>query len=65
MARSGLRWTTDDLAHAAGVSRISVARLERGDKMDQRTIDVLVAAMEKAGAQFIRRAGQIGVTIPE
>lgn len=65
MARVALKWTTDDLATNAGVGRMTVARFERGDSVAAETVEKLRKALADAGADFSRRAGRVGVTVPE
>jgi len=65
MARVALKWTTDDLAEKAGVGRMTVARFERGDSVAAETVAKMQRALADAGADFTRRAGRIGVTVPE
>ena len=65
MARVALKWTTDDLATKAGVGRMTVARFERGDSVAAETVEKLRKALLNAGADFTRRAGRVGVTVPE
>jgi len=65
MARTGLRWTTDDLARQAHVGRMTVARFERGDTVVDSSIEKMKAALEAAGADFTRKAGKVGVAVPE
>jgi transcriptional regulator with XRE-family HTH domain len=64
MARVALRWTTDDLAAAAGIGRMTVARFERGDNVTDAVLVAMRSAFEKAGANFIDDGARIGVTIP-
>lgn len=65
MARVALKWTTDDLAERAGVGRMTVARFERGDNVASSSVDAMRAALVEAGADFSRKAGRVGVTVPE
>lgn len=65
MARTGLGWTTDDLATAAGVGRMTVARFERGDSVASVSIGKMQVALGQAGVDFIRGKGKAGVTVPE
>lgn len=65
MARVALKWTTDDLATHAGVGRMTVARFERGDSVASETVEKLRKALADAGVDFTRRAGRIGVSVPE
>jgi len=59
-ARMLLRWEQKDLAEASGVSLPSIKRLEThpGELGAQdRTIQALVRALEKAGVEFIPENG--------
>lgn len=65
MARMGLGWLADDLAKASALTRVTVARFESGHPMAPASIEKMRAALEAAGADFTRRAGRVGVTVPE
>ena len=65
MARVALSWTTDDLAAAADVGRMTVARFERGDHVAEKSVQKMRDALAAAGADFVKRAGRIGVTVAE
>lgn len=65
MARSGLGWQAKELAERAGVSYPSLHRFEAGQAVADETRDKLERALAGAGAQFSRRSGRIGVTVPE
>jgi DNA-binding XRE family transcriptional regulator len=65
MARAALGWSTHDLAKLAGVGRITVVRFEDGDAVVKETREKLERALSDAGANFSRRAGRVGVTVPE
>lgn len=65
MARVALKWTTDDLAEHASVGRMTVARFERGDGVAADSVEKMRKALADAGADFTRRAGRIGVSVPE
>ena len=60
-ARSLLGWSQDDLAERSGVSKPTIGRLESqaGEAVGGRaeTGDALVAALEKAGVEFIAENG--------
>ena len=66
-ARMLLRWEQKDLAEASGVSLPSIKRLETqpGELGAQdRTIQALVRALEKAGVEFIpENGGGVGVRL--
>lgn len=57
MARTALGMGVRDLAAAAGVSPDTVARLERGEALKERTVATLRAALEAAGVEFIPENG--------
>ena len=57
MARAALRLGVRDLAALARVSPDTVARLERGEELKERTVDVIRAALESAGVTFINENG--------
>ena len=63
MARSGLRWTLDDLAARSGRSRRTVARFELGGRVNAETVDALRKALESAGAEFVQGDNAIGVVL--
>ena len=65
MARTGLSWLANDLAKASGLTRVTIARFESGHPMAPASIEKIQAALETAGADFTRKAGRIGVTVPE
>jgi transcriptional regulator with XRE-family HTH domain len=57
MARAALGWGVRDLATAAKVSPDTIARLERGEVLYQRTLDAIRNALEAAGVLFIDQNG--------
>ncbi len=62
MARVALGWGIRDLAKHAGVSPDTVARLERGERLRDATIEAIQAPFEKAGLEFIpENGGGVGV----
>lgn len=65
MARAAFGLSTHDLAGLAGVSRITVVRFEDGGAVSDETRGKLEGALVDAGAQFSRRSGRVGVTVPE
>ena len=66
MARAALKWSLTDLAVKAAVGRATVARFELGDgETSAETIDKMRKALADAGADFTRKAGRVGVTVPE
>jgi predicted transcriptional regulator len=61
-ARSLLGWSQDDLAEHSGVSKPTIGRLEATDSDEPiggrpETGQALVAALEKAGVEFIPENG--------
>lgn len=57
MARVAVGWGVRELAVAAKVSADTVARLERGEGLKERTVDAIRAALEGAGVEFIPQNG--------
>lgn len=53
MARTALGLGVRELAETAKVSPDTIARLERGDALKQRTVDDIRATLEKAGVVFL------------
>jgi transcriptional regulator with XRE-family HTH domain len=52
-ARSLLEWKAEDLARAAGLTRVTVSNLEAGSVQPQeKTIASIVAAFDKHGIEF-------------
>ena len=52
MARAAVGIGVRELAAAAKVSPDTVARLERGESLRERTVDAIRAALEAAGVEF-------------
>ena len=52
MARAGLRWGVRELAEKARVGVNTVVRFESGEKLQERTIEAIRVAFEKAGLEF-------------
>jgi len=52
MARAAVGIGVRELAAAAKVSPDTVARLERGEQLRERTVDAIRAALEAAGVEF-------------
>ena len=65
MARVGLAWSADQLSEKCGVSRITIARFESGKAVADASVDAIRAALLSAGADFSRKAGKVGVAVPE
>lgn len=57
MARAATGLGVRDLAKLAGVSPDTVARLERGEDLRTATVEVIRAALEAAGVEFIPENG--------
>lgn len=57
MARAALGLGVRELAELAKVSPDTIARLERGDDLRERTVDAIRAALEAAGVEFIAENG--------
>ncbi|WP_074767682.1 transcriptional regulator [Magnetospirillum fulvum] len=55
MARIAVEWGVRDLAAAACLSTNTVARFERGEELKPATVEVIRAALEAAGVEFIER----------
>ena len=58
MARAALQIGVRELADAAKVSPSTIARLEAGDELRERTIDAIRFALEKAGVTFVHENGE-------
>ena len=63
MARAGLGWSLDELAQAAGVSRMTVVRFERGDTVQPESVEALRAAFVKEGIAFTNGGKRFGLSI--
>ena len=57
MARVALGIGVRDLAEMAKVSPDTIARLERGELLKERTVDAIRATLEAAGVEFIPENG--------
>jgi transcriptional regulator with XRE-family HTH domain len=57
MARAALGLGVRDVAELAKVSPDTVARLERGEPLRERTVGAIQAALEAAGVEFIAENG--------
>jgi transcriptional regulator with XRE-family HTH domain len=57
MARAALGLGVRDLAELAKVSPDTIARLERGEELRERTVDAIRSALEAAGVEFIEENG--------
>lgn len=58
MARAALGLGVRDLAALAKTSPDTIARLERGEELKERTIDAIRTALENAGVIFIAENGE-------
>lgn len=65
MARAALQWSLPDLAEKSGVARITCARFETGGSVSLDKVEKMRKALADAGADFTRRTGRVGVTVPE
>jgi transcriptional regulator with XRE-family HTH domain len=64
MARAALGLRVRDIASLAVVSPDTIARLERGEVLQPRTLAAIQAAFEKAGVVFIDdNGGGVGVRL--
>ena len=52
MARAALKLSVRDLAKLSHVATGTIVRLEAGETLQPRTIDVIRHALEKAGVEF-------------
>lgn len=57
MARAALGMGVRELAELAKVSPDTVARLERGEELRERTVEAIQAALEAAGVEFVPENG--------
>lgn len=57
MARVALNWGVRDLAKEANVSPDTIARLERGELLREKTLKNIRAAFEMAGLELIDENG--------
>jgi transcriptional regulator with XRE-family HTH domain len=57
MARAALQMGVRELATLAKVSPTTVAKLERGEVLQPRTVDAIRTALEAAGIEFIPENG--------
>lgn len=58
MARAALRWSTQDLAKAAGVGGNTVNRFEAGQDTRLSSYDAMSKAFEAAGVTFTSHDGR-------
>lgn len=66
MARAALGLGVRELANKAKVSPDTIARLERGEALRERTVDDIRLALEQAGIEFIaENGGGAGVRLRE
>lgn len=65
MARSGLGWSAKDLATKARIGYATAARFESGETVAPESVEKMRNVLVEAGADFTRRAGRVGVTVPE
>lgn len=65
MARVGLGLSADSLSEKSGVSRVTIARFESGNQVAALSIEAIAKGLTSAGADFTRKAGRVGITVPE
>lgn len=65
MARAGLGLGAKELADLAEVSYPTLNRFEKGERVSDDTARSIQAALEAAGAQFSRKSGRVGASVPE
>lgn len=65
MAKAALGWSAKDLAAASGLGYATIARYEAGKTVDDDSERKMREALIAAGADFTRKAGRVGVTVPE
>jgi transcriptional regulator with XRE-family HTH domain len=58
MARAALGWGVRELAEAAKVSPDTIARLERGEELRERTVQAIRITLEDAGIIFVAANGE-------
>jgi transcriptional regulator with XRE-family HTH domain len=58
MARAALGLGVRELAELATVSPDTIARLERGDPLKERTVAAIRTALESAGVIFVEENGE-------
>jgi DNA-binding XRE family transcriptional regulator len=64
MARAALKWSTQQLADAAGVGLNTVNRFERGSDARMSSADKMERALRRAGVAFIdENGGGVGVRL--
>jgi len=57
-ARALLRWGTEELATAAGLSLSTVKRFERGGMVRASSVEAMLHALQRAGLEFIAAGGR-------
>lgn len=57
MARTALNLGVRDLSKMAGVAVSTIARFERGEELKPATVNVIRAALDAAGVEFIPENG--------
>lgn len=53
MARAALKWSATDLAREGAIGYATVARFESGQTVQPDSIEVMRAALERGGVEFI------------
>jgi DNA-binding XRE family transcriptional regulator len=57
MARAGLKWTVQDLAARAAISKNTVVAVEAGRESHAATLAAIERALERGGVEFIAENG--------
>lgn len=65
MGRAALDWSAKQLAAAAGIGSVTVARFEGGATVSPDSITAMQTAMEANGVQFARRSARLVVSFSE
>lgn len=58
MGRAALSWSVQQLSHASGVNRNTIAKYEAGQEVRVSTVNALRLTLESAGVIFIDENGQ-------
>ena len=64
MARAGLGWSLDDLAHASGVGRRTIVKFESDETVSDETVAKLRATFEREGVVFVPHGLYVGGVVP-
>lgn len=63
MARAALKWSISDLQEAAGVGRMTVARFEGGQSVNDDSIQAMRKALEKRRVRFVDEGDLAGAVV--